>query len=102
MVNNIGQWKENKDYNTYPKKEWCDMDYMAVWIRSKGYEPKTSMENIISMILGYYEDTDEVREKGYFGIQDTREYPDNLMVNILDVEDYVMANGGLEMFDFEA
>ena len=40
----------------------------TVWIRSKGYEPKTSMENLIAMIFGYYEDTDEVRERGYFGI----------------------------------
>ena len=38
------------------------------------------------MIFGYYEDTDEVRERGYFGIQDTRKYPDNLMVNIPDIE----------------
>ena len=102
MINNLGQWEENKDYSTYPEKEWCDMDYMAVWIRSKGYKPKTSMENIINMIYGYYEDTDEVRERGYFGIQDTRKYPDNLMVNIPDIEDYVMTSGGLEMFDFEA
>ena len=68
MINNLGQWEESKDYSTYPKEEWCDMDYMAVWIRSKGYEPKTSMENLITMIFGYYEDTDEVRERGYFGI----------------------------------
>lgn len=102
MINNLGQWEESKDYSTYPKEEWCDMDYMAVWIRSKGYEPKTSMENLITMIFGYYEDTDEVRERGYFGIQDTRKYPDNLMVNIPDVEDYVMLSGGFEMFDFEA
>ena len=93
MVNNLGQWEENKDYSTYPE--------MAVWIRSKGYKPKTSMENIINMIYGYYEDTDEVRERGYFGIQDTRKYPDNLMVNIPDIEEYVMASGGLSEFDFE-
>ena len=101
MVDTYGRWKEEKDYNTYPKEKWCDYDYMASWIRSKGYEPETSMENLITMIFEYYEDTDEVRERGYFGIQDTRKYPDNLMVNIPDVEEYVMASGGLSEFDFE-
>ena len=102
MVNTYGRWTEEKDYSTYPKEKWCDYDYMASWIRGKRYEPKTSMENLITMIFGYYEDTDEVRERGYFGIQDTRKYTDNLMVNIPDVEDYVMLSGGFEMFDFEA
>lgn len=101
MINNLGQWEENKDYITYSEKEWCGMDYMAAWIRSKGYKLKTSMKNLINMIFWYYENDDEVMERGYFVIQDTREYPDNLMINILDVEEYVMASGGLEMFDFE-
>ena len=101
MVDTYGRWKEEKDYSTYPKEKWCDYDYMATWVRSKGYEPETSMENLITMIFGYYEDTDEVRERCYFGIQDTRKYPDNLMVNIPDVEEYVVASGGLSEFDFE-
>ena len=71
-------------------------------ITADGYIPKTSMENLITMIFEYYEETEEVKERGYFGIQDTRKYPDNLMINIPDVEDYVMASGGFEMFDFEA
>ena len=43
MVDNLGRWTEEKDYNTYPKEKCCDMDYMAAWIRTKGYKPKTSM-----------------------------------------------------------
>ena len=77
---------------------------MIIWLRglgNRGYDPKTSMENLIMMIFGYYEDSDEIRERGYFGIQDTRKYPDNLMVNIPDIEEYVIASGGLEVFDFE-
>lgn len=101
MVDNLGRWTEEKDYNTYPKEKWCDMDYMAAWIRTKGYNPKTSMENLITMIFGYYEDAEEVKEKGYFGVEDTRKYPDNLMVNIPDVEEYVKTSGGLSEFDFE-
>ena len=100
MINNLGQWEENKDYSTFPQAEWCDMDYMAAWIRSKGYEIKTTIENLILMIFSYYDESDEVLEKGYFALEDTRKYPDNLMVNIPDVEVYVETNGGLKEFDY--
>ena len=103
MVNQwTGEWTEEKDYSKYPKKKWCDYDYMAAWIREQKYEPKTSMKNLIEMIFGYYFENDEVKERGYFAIKDERKYPDNLMVNITDIEDYVMLSGGFEMFDFEA
>ena len=40
-------------------------------------------------------------EKGYFAIKDKRKYPDNLMIFIPDVAEYVFANGGLSEFDYE-
>lgn len=46
-----GKWTEEKDYSTYPKEKWCDYDYMAAWIRERNYEPKTSMENLITNIF---------------------------------------------------
>ena len=101
MINSRGWWEENKDYSTFPQEKWCDMDFMAVWIRSQGYEPKTSMENLIQMILGYY-DNAAVLNGGYFEIPDERPYPNNLMIHIPDVEAYVKANGGLKGFDFVA
>lgn len=55
MVDTYGRWTEEKDYSTYPKEKWCDYDYMAAWIRKQGYEPKTDMENLITMIFSYYE-----------------------------------------------
>ena len=55
MVDTYGRWTEEKDYSTYPKEKWCDYDYMAAWIREQGYEPKTNMENLITMILLHYE-----------------------------------------------
>lgn len=58
-----GKWTEEKDYNIYPKEKWCDYDYMAAWIREQKYEPKTSMENLIEMILGYYFEDDDVKER---------------------------------------
>lgn len=100
MVDWYGRWIEEKDYSVYPKEKWCDMDYMADWIRSVGYEPKTSMENLIEMALAYY-DSDEFHEnRNYYAIEDNREYPNNLMVFIPDIEAYVEDNGGLKEFDF--
>ena len=101
MVDNYG-WKEEKDYSTYPKEKWCDMDYVAAWIREQKYEPKTSMKNLIEMIFGYYFENDGVKERGYFAIKDERKYPDHLMIFVPDVAEYVSASGGLSEFDYEA
>lgn len=54
MVDTYGRWTEEKDYSTYPKEKLCDYDYMAIWIREQGYEPKTDMENLISNIFCFY------------------------------------------------
>ena len=52
MVNQwTGEWTEEKDYSTYPKEKWCDYDYMVVQSREQKYEPKTSMENLITIIF---------------------------------------------------
>ena len=91
MVDTYGRWIEEKDYSTYPKDKWCDMDYMAAWIRSTGYEPKTSMENLINKIILAY------REDGF----DRRSFPNNLMIHIPTASLYVQNNGGLKEFDYE-
>lgn len=96
-----GEWTEEKDYSKYPKEKWCDYDYMAAWIREQKYEPKTSMKNLIEMIFGYYFEDDDVKERGYFAIKDERKYPDNLMIFVPDVAEYVFASGGLSKFDYE-
>ena len=54
------------------------------------------------MILGYYFEDDDVKERGYFAIKDERKYPDNLMIFVPDVAEYVFASGGLSEFDYEA
>lgn len=97
-----GEWTEEKDYSKYPKEKWCDCDYMAAWIREQKYEPETSMKNLIEMIFGYYFENDDVKERGYFAIKDERKYPDNLMIFVPDVAEYVSASGGLSEFDYEA
>jgi len=97
MVDWYGNWYEEEDYSKYPKEKWCDMDYMAVWIRSKNYEVETTMENLINMILAHYEYDEDVVENGYFAFEDAK---DSLMIHVPDVEEYVNASGGLYEFDY--
>lgn len=80
-----GEWAEEKDYSTYPKEKWCDYDYMAAWIREQKYEPKTSMENLITMIFLHYDCEVEEFDGPY----------------IEAVQAYVSDNG-LSEFDYEA
>lgn len=96
MVDTWGNWTEEKDYNTYPKEKWCDYDYMAAWIREQGYEPKTDMENLITMILLYYECEIEDGESDY----DTENGKfDGTYIEA--VQTYVQDNG-ISNFDFMA
>ena len=94
MVDTWGNWTEEKDYSTYPKEKWCDYDYMAAWIRKQGYEPKTDMENLITMILLYYEGEIEDGESDY----DTENGKfDGTYIEA--VQTYVQDNG-ISNFDF--
>ena len=96
MVDTWGNWMEEKDYSTYPKEKWCDYDYMAAWIREQGYEPKTDMENLITMILLYYECEIEDGESDY----DTENGKfDGTYIEA--VQTYVQDNG-ISNFDFMA
>lgn len=95
MVDTYGRWTEEKDYSTYPKEKWCDYDYMAAWIREQGYEPKTDMENLITMILLHYECEIEDGESDY----DTEN--GNFDGTYIEAaQAFVMDNGGLVEFDY--
>ena len=62
MVNTwTGQWTEESDYSSYPKKKWCLMDYMADLIRNQlHYTPREiTMEQLILRVLAVYQDEDE-------------------------------------------
>lgn len=101
MVDWYGKWKAEKDYSIIPENKWCDLDYVADFVIRKGYEPRTSMENLCYMILEHYDNDKFFEDRMYYAIEDNREYPDNLMVFIPDVEVYVDDNGGLSEFDYE-
>lgn len=88
MVNNLGRWKEEKDYNTYQKEKWCDYDYMANEIRKCRYEIKTTMENLITMIFLH---VDSAIEDGVDIIKDSP----------FDIICWVNESGGLQEFDYE-
>lgn len=70
MVDTYGRWTEEKDYSTYPEEKMCDYDKMAVWIRGRGYEPETSMENLITMIFIYFDEEINQSESDYHGFFD--------------------------------
>lgn len=101
MVDMYGKWIEEKDYSVCPENKWCDMDYMANWIRSIGYEPKTSMENLILMVFAHYESCLEEEGRTFYTDITKSENGDGWMVSIEDVSCYVKDNGGLEEFDYE-
>ena len=87
MVDQFGRWHEEKDYSAYPKEKWCDYDSMAVWIRSMGYEPQTSMENLIDMMFLHYEGECEEQDKEF---------------SVEGCIEFVRASGGICEFDYEA
>lgn len=96
VINNL--WIAEKDYKVYPKKEWCDCDYIASWINDLGYKPKTTIENLVEMIMSYY--------YGHLQDEDVCFYTDielsenGLMVSVEDISCFVNDNGGLKEFDY--
>lgn len=92
MVNNLGQWIEEKDYSTYPKEKWCDYDYMAAWIREKGYKPKTSMDNLMCMIFLHFDGELEDGSDEYY-TDETEPYMNRLTAYVSDC--------GISEFDYE-
>lgn len=88
MVDWFGRWTEEEDYNTYPKEKWCMYDYIANAIRNENYSVKTTMENLVTMILLHAECNIECGEK--IDMED----PDDIMR-------WVNKSGGLREFDYE-
>ncbi len=95
MVDTYGRWTEETDYSIYPQYKWCDYDYMAVWIRSKNYTPKTTMENLIEMIFAHYDSEIETGDSKYDWY-----LPDKEGIYTESCKEYVEDNGGLEEFDY--
>lgn len=86
MVDQYGRWYEEKDYTNYPKEKLCDYDRMAIWIREVGYQIKTDMENLITMIFLHYDSECAEYDKEF---------------DIDDCKNYVIDSGGFTEFDYE-
>ena len=103
-VNNYGQWIPEEDYSIYPEEKWCDMDYVAAWIKEEGYDVKGNFERFIRyLILNYEEAAYRINDNGtqstYYMIEDPRYFPDSLMIYMPDFIAYVYDNGGLEKME---
>ena len=91
-----GKWTEEKDYSVYPKEKWCDYDYMAVWIREQKYEPKTSMENLITNIFLHY-DCEIEEESSSYNTENG-----NFEGTYVEAVQAYVTDTGLSEFDYEA
>jgi hypothetical protein len=89
MIDTYGRWYEENDYSTYPEEKWCDYDRLAMWIRSEGYDPKTSMENLIDMIILFF-DSPDIYNTGDYGTEFTIE----------GCKEYIRNSGGFAEFDY--
>lgn len=90
-----GKWHEKNDYSTYPKEKWCDMDYVAAYIKKEEYEPKSSMENLVLMIISHFEDATDDDNSEFLPRLDK-----DWMINMERVRALVEASGGIKKFDY--
>ena len=97
MVDTYGRWTEEKDYSTYPKEKWCDLDYVANYIREKKYVSKTPIEELILYIIYYWEEYEQNIENESQSYKPM--YDNNMMINIENLAIFVEDNGGLKEFD---
>lgn len=92
MVNTWGQWTEEKDYSAYPKEKWCDLDYVANYIREQNYQPKIDMEELSERIINDFEEDEDYEPH----------YGENFMIYMPNLMAFVKDSGGVEEFDYRA
>lgn len=98
MVDNCGNWFYEPDT---PEVEKCDMDRVAELIVTSGYEPETTLENVVVNVILFYEGELDDEGKEYYAVEDERPYPKNLFaINPEDVAAYVEDMGGFKEFDY--
>lgn len=98
MVDWFGNWTAEKDYSAYPKDKWCDYDYVAAWVMEMKYSPKTTIENIVKMIVAHYDSyLSDNNIEFYTDIEVSENEP---MISVEDVASFVVESGGLKEFDY--
>lgn len=94
MVDYYGNWIYER--NTKMTK-MCDMDYIAKMVEANGYEPMTTMENLVTMIMLSYQGYLQDEEVEFYSVEND---PECWHINVEDVECYIDENGGFSEFDY--
>jgi hypothetical protein len=94
MVDYYGNWTYDKNVN--PRK-MCDMDYVAQLVEQDGYEPVTSMENIVTVIVLLYNGYLSDHDVPYYSVEPDE---DTLHINTDDVAEFIEESGGYSEFDY--
>lgn len=98
MVDFYGNWTAEKNYSKYPEDKWCDYDYVATWVMEMKYSPKTTIENLVKMIVAHYDTyLSDNNIKFYTDIEESENEP---MISVKDVASFVMESGGYAEFDY--
>lgn len=95
MVDWSDRWTPEDDYSQYPKEKWCDLDMVADFVVKQGYVPKTSLENLVVMLVLHFEGEIE-DEESWFG----PECNEDGTYNLSGLEAFIEASGGLSEFDY--
>ena len=88
MVDTYGRWTYFSDE---PKEKWCDLDRIAHWIEDQGYQPETSLENLVIVLALHFECHVESEDM---------EWPEPEKL-VAEVAQYVECSGTLRDFDYE-
>lgn len=98
MVDCYGKWTAEKDYSVYPKGKWCDYDYVANWIMELNYKPKTSIENLVEIIIAHYDGY--LIDNNLTFYTDIKKSENDSMISIEDINCFIRDSGGLKEFDY--
>lgn len=93
MVDVYGRWTYEPDT---PEEKKYDCDRIADWVREKGYEPKTNIENLVQMIIAHFDSPDHYGE--YDAETGCGGYGDEFTVE--ECKRYVEESGGFKEFDY--
>lgn len=94
MVNNCGHWTYEPDT---PEENKNDCDRIADWILDSGYTPKTTIENVVCVILLFFDCSDNFGE--YDPDTGLGGYGDGFTID--GCKEYVRDCGGISEFDYE-
>lgn len=94
MVDYYGNWTYEPDT---PEEKKCDCDIIADWIVESGYKPETTIENVVCVIILYFDCADNFGE--YDPNTGCGGYGDGFTLD--GCKEYVRDSGGFSAFDYE-